>query len=163
MGRKELRNSEHDDTNAGLAAYWHLTITERMFDRSDRGFHSSSQILPAGTHISHPLATQGYLYVLLRETQHTIRPALERQGSTRATERTAIAVSGLESGAIAMLFSPSGHIVLDPQPRPTWQVMTSHPRTCPAWGGACSPLAIRPIRRLATWPIAKSPRWPMRQ
>jgi hypothetical protein len=83
-----------------------------MFDRSDRGFHSSSQILPAGTHISHPLATQGYLYVSLRETQHTIRPALERQGSTRATERTAIAVSGLESGALAMLFSPSGHICI---------------------------------------------------
>jgi len=52
--------------------------------------------------------------------------------------------------------SKRGHIVLDPQPRPAWQVMTSHP-------GTCSPLAIRPRGRLATWPIAKSPRWPMRQ
>ena len=83
-----------------------------MFDRSDGGFHSSSQILPTRTRISSPLAAQGYLYVLLRETQHTLGCALERQGLTRVAERTAFAASGIESCTIAMLFSPGRHFCL---------------------------------------------------
>jgi len=83
-----------------------------MFQRSDGGFHSGSQILPIRTRIMTPLAPQGHFHFLRRKTQHTLERPLEQLGSTLVGERTALTASGFDSNAIAMGFSPWRHFRL---------------------------------------------------